>query len=44
MVRPGEPAAAEGIELARRNPRLAVGLHLTLTDGTPTLPPDAWTG
>ena len=36
----GEPAAAEGIALAHRNPRLAVGLHLTLTDGTPTLPPD----
>ena len=36
----GEPAAAEGIDLARRNPRLAVGLHLTLTDGTPTLPPE----
>ncbi len=36
----GEPAAAEGIEVARRNPRLAVGLHLTLTDGTPTLPPE----
>ena len=37
----GEPAAAAGIALARRNPRLAVGLHLTLTDGTPTLPPDS---
>ena len=36
----GEPAMAEGVDLARRNPRLAVGLHLTLTDGTPTLPPD----
>ena len=36
----GEPAAAEGVEVARRNPRLAVGLHLTLTDGTPTLPPE----
>jgi chitin disaccharide deacetylase len=35
----GEPAMAEGVALARRNPRLAVGLHLTLTDGTPTLPP-----
>ncbi|WP_431266741.1 hopanoid biosynthesis-associated protein HpnK [Dankookia sp. P2] len=35
----GEPAAAEGVGLARRNPRLAVGLHLTLTDGTPILPP-----
>src|SRR3954468_5125041 len=36
----GEPAAAEGVEVARRNPRLAVGLHLTLTDGMPTLPPE----
>lgn len=35
----GEPAVAQGVEVARRNPRLAVGLHLTLTDGTPTLPP-----
>lgn len=35
----GEPAVAEGVEVARRNPGLAVGLHLTLTDGTPTLPP-----
>ncbi|WP_206664782.1 hopanoid biosynthesis-associated protein HpnK [Dankookia rubra] len=35
----GEPARAEGVDLARRNPGLAVGLHLTLTDGTPTLPP-----
>jgi hopanoid biosynthesis associated protein HpnK len=36
----GEPALAEGIAVARRNPGLAVGLHLTLTDGTPTLPPE----
>jgi hopanoid biosynthesis associated protein HpnK len=36
----GEPAAAEGVEVARRNPRLAIGLHLTLTDGTPSLPPE----
>jgi hopanoid biosynthesis associated protein HpnK len=35
----GEAAAAEGIALARRNPHLAIGLHLTLTDGRPTLPP-----
>jgi len=35
----GESAAAAGIDLARRNPGLAVGLHLTLTDGTPTQPP-----
>ncbi len=36
----GEPALAGGVEVARRNPSLAVGLHLTLTDGTPTLPPE----
>jgi hopanoid biosynthesis associated protein HpnK len=36
----GEPAVPEAVELARRNPRLAIGLHLTLTDGTPTLPPE----
>ncbi|WP_187830316.1 hopanoid biosynthesis-associated protein HpnK [Siccirubricoccus phaeus] len=36
----GEPAAAEGVAVARRNPGLAIGLHLTLTDGTPALPPE----
>jgi hopanoid biosynthesis associated protein HpnK len=36
----GEPAMAEGVEVARRNAGLAVGLHLTLTDGTPSLPPE----
>ena len=36
----GEPGLAEGVALARRNPGLAVGLHLTLTDGTPILPLD----
>ena len=36
----GEPAKAEAVQIARRNPTLAVGLHLTLTDGTPTLPPE----
>ena len=35
----GEAAVPEAVALARRNPRLAVGLHLTLTDGTPVLPP-----
>jgi hopanoid biosynthesis associated protein HpnK len=35
----GERAAAEGVAVARRNPGLAVGLHLTLTDGWPVLPP-----
>ena len=36
----GERAAAEAVEVARHNPGLAVGLHLTLTDGTPVLPPE----
>ena len=36
----GERAAAEAVEIARRNPGLAVGLHLTLTDGAPALPPE----
>lgn len=36
----GERAAPEAVEVARRNPGLAVGLHLTLTDGTPVLPPE----
>ena len=36
----GERAAAEAVGIARRNPGLAVGLHLTLTDGTPVLPPE----
>jgi hopanoid biosynthesis associated protein HpnK len=36
----GERAAAEAVEVARRNPGLAVGLHLTLTDGVPVLPPE----
>jgi hopanoid biosynthesis associated protein HpnK len=35
----GAPAAAEAIALARRLPRLRVGLHLTVVDGFPTLPP-----
>ncbi|MDT7933714.1 MAG: hopanoid biosynthesis-associated protein HpnK [Sphingomonadaceae bacterium] len=33
------PAAAEAVEIARRNPRLGVGLHLVLVDGAPALPP-----
>ena len=37
---PGERAVAEAVAIARRNPRLAVGLHLTLTDGRPVLPPE----
>lgn len=36
----GERAAPEAVEIARRNPGLAVGLHLTLTDGAPVLAPE----
>lgn len=32
------PCAAEAVEIARRNPRLRVGLHLTLCDGAATRP------
>jgi hopanoid biosynthesis associated protein HpnK len=35
----GERATAGAVAVARRNPRLAIGLHLTLTNGTPVLPP-----
>lgn len=34
----GEAGFEEGVRVARANPGLAVGLHLTLTDGMPTLP------
>ena len=34
------PACAEAVELARQNPRLGVGLHLTLVCGVSTLPPE----
>jgi hopanoid biosynthesis associated protein HpnK len=37
----GGPATAAAVELARRLPRLAVGLHLTLVDGRPILPAHA---
>jgi chitin disaccharide deacetylase len=37
----GGPAAASAVELARRLPRLAVGLHLALVDAHPTLPSHA---
>lgn len=37
----GAPAAAKAVELARRLPRLAVGLHLALVDATPVLPRSA---
>ena len=33
-------AAADAVARARRLPRLAVGLHLVLVEGRPTLPPD----
>lgn len=37
----GAPAAAAAVELARRLPRLAVGLHLALVDAEPILPASA---
>jgi chitin disaccharide deacetylase len=37
----GAPAAAAAVELARRLPRLAVGLHLALVDAEPVLPASA---
>ncbi len=35
----GEAGFEEGVRVARANPGLAVGLHVTLTDGVPVLPP-----
>lgn len=35
-----EPAAAEAVALARENPTLGVGLHLTLSCGKSALPPE----
>jgi chitin disaccharide deacetylase len=35
-----EPGSAEAVELARENPKLGVGLHLTLLCGHSALPPD----
>jgi chitin disaccharide deacetylase len=35
----GAPAMADAVERARRLPSLGVGLHLTLVDGRPVLPP-----
>jgi hopanoid biosynthesis associated protein HpnK len=37
----GAPATADAVARARRLPRLAVGLHVILVDGSPVLPPDA---
>jgi len=34
-----EPAAAEAVAMARQNPQLGVGLHLSLACGVPALPP-----
>jgi len=34
------PATADAIHRARLHPSLGVGVHLTLVDGTPTLPPN----
>jgi len=36
----GERHVEQAVAIARRNPALAVGLHLTLTDGAPVLPPE----
>jgi predicted glycoside hydrolase/deacetylase ChbG (UPF0249 family) len=35
-----EPGFAEAVSLARENPRLGVGLHLTLLQGHAALPPE----
>ena len=40
----GAPAAADAVARARRLPGLRVGLHLTLVDGSPALPPEAVPG
>jgi hopanoid biosynthesis associated protein HpnK len=37
----GAPATADAVARARRLPRLAVGLHVNLVDGSPVLPADA---
>lgn len=36
----GASAFADAVERARRLPKLGVGLHVTLVDGRPVLPPD----
>lgn len=36
----GAPGAADAVERARRLPSLRVGLHLTLVEARPTLPPE----
>lgn len=37
----GAPEAADAVERARRLPALGVGLHVTLLNGRPVLPPEA---
>jgi chitin disaccharide deacetylase len=39
-----EPACAEAVQLARQNPKLGIGLHLTLLCGHSALAPDAIPG
>lgn len=36
----GEPAFAEAVAIAKATPALGVGVHLTLIDGRPVLPPE----
>ena len=38
-IMPGAPAFAEAVKIARRNPGLQIGLHLTLVQGHSVLPP-----
>ncbi|HEY4745903.1 MAG TPA: ChbG/HpnK family deacetylase, partial [Desulfuromonadaceae bacterium] len=38
-IMPGGAAFDEAVEIARRNPGLQVGLHLTLVQGRSVLPP-----
>lgn len=35
----GEPCFDRAVEMARKQPQLGVGVHLTLVDGSPVLPP-----
>ncbi len=37
---PGGMAFEHGVEIAKRHPELGVGIHLTLVNGFPILPPD----
>ena len=36
----GEPAFAEAVEIAKGLPKLGIGVHFTLVDGNPVLPPE----